>query len=518
MQTIRSYMRRLVLMILFSVLIPVSSHAVPYAVTLFPSSARITEVVRISPQATGSGIFKAVVILPSQALQDSLTAYLDTDGNTRIMDQSWRQVHRQDGGQLAELEKNLVQKKRERTAVVSQIQSLDARLRFWQSQDKAKLQNVDEAVALATQIGKSVQQDMQEKLTLEPQMEELDKAIREIQEEISRIAGKKEMPWEVEISLIGSPVRDTELTLSYTLNGCGWLPQYRLDARPREGRILFDWEAEIWQSSGIDWKHVEVALATLQPHSAIVPPDVPPWIIRPRTQFRMGKGLQKDVASFPMSAHAEAKDDFEPRDVRQTTYAVWKLGKKNIPAGTRQRFQIRQQVWKADFEHLLRPSLTSQSFVRATVKLPEGSEVPSGTATFMIDGGVLGKRPFAFSGQEGNFYFGADPLVTVDSVLLSLKSGEKGVITENQIQEWSWRMNISNDGASAIRVRLEEPIPQLRDERIRVSLQMQPEASERSHSEMIWRMDIAAGQKRSILNKIQLTAPKDMDLDLGWRY
>ena len=518
MQTKISIARMLTFLVLFPFLFPDIVHAAPRAVTLFPNSARVTDVIRISPQAAGQGGVKAAFSLPAQTLPDSLTVRLDSNSPLRIEDQSWKQINRQDEGRIADLQTRLQQAKTERIGVVSAIQSLDAQLRFWQAQDKAKTRTAEETAGLAAQIGKNVKKDMQEKLALEPELERLDKKIRELQEEITRAAGQKETVWEVTLILSGSPAREEDLTLTYTLNGCGWLPQYRLDARPREGRILFSWEAEIWQSSGSDWNQIDTELATLQPHSALGPPDLPPWIIRPRQELRPSKGRQKaDIAAAPMAVYAEAQDAAEPREARQTTYAVWILGKKTIPAGLRQRLKIREEAWQADFVHLLRPSLTSQAFVRATVKLPEGSEVPSGTATFLIDGGVLGKRPFAFAGQEGTFSFGVDPLVTARSVLLSRKSGEKGIIVDRQTQEWAWRLDIRNDGISAIRVRLEEPMPQPHDERIKISLQLEPEASDKSPSEMIWQMEIPEGQKRSIFTTIRLQAPKEMDLDLGWR-
>ncbi|MBN2438456.1 MAG: DUF4139 domain-containing protein [Deltaproteobacteria bacterium] len=520
MQTMLSITKMLILMILFPFISPSVAYAVPRAVILFPNSARVTDVTRISPQKAGQGSFKTVVNLPAQALPDSLTARLDSNSPLKIEDQSWRRINRQDEGRIADLQKNLQQAKTERIGVVSVIQSLEAQLRFWQAQDKGKSRTAGETAILAEQIGKGVQKDMQEKLTLEPELERLDKKIRELQEEIARIAGQKETLWEVTLILSGPPVRAEDLTLTYTLNGCGWLPQYRLDARPREGRILFTWEAEIWQSSGGDWNQIDTELATLQPHSALGPPDLPPWIIRPRPEFRLHKSRQKaDAAAAPMAGAALSSEaqDAEPRETRQTTYAVWALGKKTIPAGSRRRLMIREDAWKSDFVHLLRPSLTSQAFVQATVKLPEGKETPSGTATFLIDGGVLGKRPFAFAGQEGTFSFGIDPLVTAQSVLLSRKSGEKGLIVDRQTQEWSWRLDIRNAGTSAIRVRLEEPLPQPRDERIKITLQSEPEANEKSPSGMIWRMEIPGGQKRSLFTTIRLDAPKEMDLDLGWR-
>jgi uncharacterized protein (TIGR02231 family) len=511
---------KILLTFLTPILFPAIVLAAPREVTLFPNSARVTDVTRISPQTMPQGRFKAVVTLPAQALPDSLTTRLDPNSPLKIEDQSWKQISRQDDGRIGDLRRQIQQAKTERIGIAAAIQSLETQLQFWQSQAKAKAKSAEETVGLAAQIGKSVKKDTQEKLALEPELERLDKKIRELQEEMTRTAGQKETLWEVTLMFSGSAVREANLTLIYTLNGCGWLPLYRLDARPRDGVILFGWEAEIWQGSGIDWNQVDTELATLQPHSALTPPDMPPWIIRPRPEPRLMKARQKsDVMAAPApgaALYAEAQDA-EPREARQSTYAVWTLGKKTIPAGSRQRLKIREETWQADFVHLLRPSLTSQAFVHASVKLPEGSEAPSGMATFLIDGAVLGKRPFSFAGQEGTFSFGIDPLVTAQSLLLSRKSGEKGLIVDRQTQEWIWRTEIRNAGTSPIRVRLEEPLPQPRDERIRITFQLEPEPSEKTPSEMIWLMEIPQGQKRSLSTTIRLDAPKGLELDFGWR-
>lgn len=509
-------------LILLLLLFPAGAAAVPREVMIFPNSARVTDVIRISPQATGQGSLKALATLPAQALPESLTTRLDPNVPLRIEDQSWRPINRQEEGKIAELQKKLQNAKMEKIGMLAAFQSLEAQLQFWQAQAKSKARTSDETLGLAALIGKNVKKDMQEKLTLEPEMHRLDKKIKELQDEINRIAGQKETLWEVTLILSGSPVRETNLTMSYTLKGCGWLSHYRLDARPRDGVIRFAWEAEIWQSSGIDWNQVETELATLQPLSAIAPPDLPPWIIRPRPGVLMNQGRQKaELRAAPAAGavlSAEAQDEAAPpRETRQATYAVWSLGKRTIPAGSRRRLNIREEVWPADFVHLLRPSQTSQSFIRAAVNLPEGREIPAGTASFLMDGAVVGNRQFTFAGQEGSFFFGTDPLVTVRSILVSRKSGEKGLITDRQTQEWGWRLDILNAGSSSVRIRLEEPLPQPRDERIKVTFQWVPEPQEKSSSELTWLMEIPAGGKQSLFTTVRLEAPKEMDLDLGWR-
>ena len=503
---------------LVALLWPTVSPAVPRSATFFPDSARVTEVTRVVPQPAERGTLKARLSLPGQAVPDSLSVRVDPASGLAILDQSLRQVSRTDEGRAADLQRLLSQSKAERVGLLSDVQALDAKIQFWQAQAKATLKSPGEAPELASQIGRNVKRDFQEKLTLEPDMEKLDKKIREYQEELSRIAGTKETTWEVSLTLSGSAVREVELTLVYTLNGCGWQPFYRLDAHPGQGEIVFDWDAEIWQSSGLDWDEIDTELATLQPHSAVAPSDLPPWIIRPRPEYR-ARGSQKDDAAAREAAPRlmmAALGGVEPREARQSTFALWTLGKRSIPAGTRHRLKIREARWPAEFVHLLRPSLNSEAFVRARISLPEGTEIPAGQATFLIDGASLGKRPFAFSGQDGTFFFGGDPLVTCRSLLRSRKSGETGLIVDRQTQEWSWQLDVVNGGSSAVRVRIEEPLPQPRDQRIKIEIRTEPEAL-REDNVMVWTMDLASGQKRRVSSTVQLEAPKEMDLDLGWR-
>jgi uncharacterized protein (TIGR02231 family) len=506
-------------LILYFIFDPAGAAAAPREVTLFPNTAKITDVSSVTLQSAGGETFRTVVVLPGQTSPDSLTAMLPSGSPLRIEDQSWRQITRQDDPRIAELRRQILNLKTERNGIFAGIQALDAQIQFWQAQAKAKAKTVEEADAISTLLAMNVKKAYQEKLALEPELQKADIKIKEFQEELNRMIGQKESLWEVTFLFSGPAPRETSLTLTYSLNGCGWTPLYRLDARPRDGLILFAWEAEIWQSSGIDWNQVETNLATLPPRSAIAAPALPPWIIQPRPEIRF-KGRQKaDALEAPAAGAMLLSEtrEIEPSEVRKSTYSVWSLGKRNIPAGTRQRMKVREETWSADFVHILRPSLTSQAFVRASVKPPEPKEIPSGQAIFQIDGAVLAKRPLSFAGQEGTFSFGVDPLVTADAILLSRKSGEKGFIADKQTHEWVWRFDLRNARNSAVRIRMEDPLPQVRDERIRLFFKYEPEPSEKTTDTLVWLLDLPAGQKHSLSSTVRIEAPKEMDLDLGWR-
>jgi uncharacterized protein (TIGR02231 family) len=500
---------------------PFTAGAVPREVTLFPGTALIIEAAKVHLHQEGKDSKRAVFFLPVQADPNSLVTQLaQPEAGLRIEDQTWRQVPRNDGKKIKELRKHIQALKAERSNLQAGIFSLDTQIQFWESQTKVKMKTISDASDMASAIGKNIQKAYRGKLVAEPELERLNKRIREMEDELTRTVGKKETLWEVTILFSGTQTREASLMYSYSMSGCGWLPLYRLDARPKERRILFSWEAEIWQSSGQDWHGVNVNIATLQPLTSITPPDLPPWIIIPHPEIMLKSGRQSDEkkASTAFSEKDEPTETLPsaPRQIRQSTFSIWQLGRKNIPAGSRQRVKIREDAWPADFTHLMRPRLNTQAFVRAAVNLSEPTEIPPGDATFMLDGAILGKRRFDFAGKEGTLFFGEDPFVTAHLVLVSKKTGEKTFLENKQTCKWDWRIDLRNARTSPARIRVEEPYPQSGDERIKLSLQHDPPPSEQNPATLIWSFDLPPGQKKSLLAAIVLTAPGDMNLDLGW--
>lgn len=513
----------LICLLFGSLLAPIPGLAAPREVTLFPASAQVLETARLKAVTEGS-LKKATFTLPAQADPASLVTRLNEAGKTRIVDQAWRQIVRPDDEKILGLRKRIEAVKTERNAVQATIKALDTQIQFWQLQTKARAKTLADAGNLAAAIGRNVKKAHQDKMAREPELEKLDRKLTELQDELNRRVGRKDNAWEVTLLLSGAPpAGEVSAEYSYSLSGCGWTPQYRLEARPRDARILFTWEAEIWQSSGQDWGQVVLNLATLQPTQAIAPPDLPPWVIKPREVVAVKKVAGKRSRSKALAAVAEKDEAAEdaapapPQEDRQSTYSLWRLGKVTLPAGVRQRVRVKDEIWTSDFAHLVRPGLSGHAFVRAAVRFPEVLEIPPGQAIYMMDGAILGKRSFSLAGREGSLFFGDDPLVSAKVELLSRQSGEKRFLADRQTYRWEWRTDVENRRDTAVRVRVEEPLPQSRDERIRLTVKNEPEPAEQSAAAWTWVLDVPPGQKKSITTVINLEAPRDMVIDLGWR-
>jgi uncharacterized protein (TIGR02231 family) len=501
--------------------IPTDTWSVPREVTLFPDSALVVESTRVRLQIGGKEPRKAMFFLPGQADPETLSIRPSSDSKEKIEDQTWRQIVRQDDAKISELKKQLETIKNERRNIQSSIQALNVQMQFWQLQTKAKMKTLADVYNMSAAIFKNTKKSYQEKINLELETEKLDKRIKELQEEIDRTVGRKETAWEVTVILSGTSSYEAVLTYSYSLSGCGWSPLYRLEAIPGKEKVSFSWEAEIWQSTGQNWNQVSMNLATLKPLPTVSPSELPPWVIKPRPVFRYQKESKaarlNALEDLATSAGGAPESEAAPQEVRKSTYSVWQLGRKNLPAGLRQRIKIQEEAWPADFSYMIRPSLGPQAFLRTSIRFPESREIPSGNAAFMIDGALIGKRQFSLSGKETNLYFGTDRLVTTKRTLLSKKSGEKGILTDNQTFVWEWRIDVMNSRRDSARVIVEEPNPQVRDERIKLRLKEDPEPSEKKPSLLIWKFDLPAGQSKTILSSVELEAPGNMNLDLGWQ-
>ncbi len=509
------------LIICFILIFPVCSFAAVKEVTLFPNSAKISETAKVNPKCI-NGKCTATVTLPPQSDPASLVVIIAPESGVKIDDMQAKPVQVQDESRIAEIRKRLISAENERKETKAKIQGLDAQIQFWQAQTKARTKTVADSYKLSEAIGKNVQKASQDKTTADGLLEKTEKNIKKIQEELDQAAGKKETAWEIILFLSGASLKEIPLSYTYTLAGCGWLPLYRIEALPGEKKISFSWEAEVWQSSGEDWKHVQLNLATLKPVVNVEPPEMPDWIIKPRRLYKSAKLMEPPAAAPAPVMRAEAEADDEavgaaaPVETRNTTYSVWSLGQKNIAAGGKQYLKIKDETWSADFRFLARPAMNPQAFVRAQVKLDKPTDIPPGQAMFMIDGAVLGKREFSFAGSEKTIFFGTNPLITVTSTTLADASGER-MILDKQTRNWQWLIEANNSGSSDIQLRIEEPVPQSRNKKIKLNFKQNPEPVEKDQSKFVWLLDVPAGQKKMIQNNIELEAPGDMNIDFGWR-
>jgi uncharacterized protein (TIGR02231 family) len=492
---------RLLTCFLLATFFPSLALATPKEVTIFPQAARVTEVTKVRLIPEGKDLRKAVIVIPGTADPASLLAFLPPEAKLKMEDQTWRKSPRDEEAPIKELRRQIRQIREERNGLQASLHGLDNQIQFWQQQTKAKAKTTIEAGVIAASIGKNIKKAYQEKLNLGPEIPRLDKKIKELEEELNLARGKDDVLgiWEVTFLLSG--------TYSYTLTGCGWQPAYRLDARPLRGEVLFDQEAEVWQNSGQPWNDVVVQLTTLTaPAAFLTPAALPPWTVKPREEIRTKVKRSADkgkTLTGAVEGPGPAEGNEAPAVASQDDLNLRPAGRNTIPTGSRLKLKLFEEVWPTAFGYLARPGQSPLAFVSALSNLPEARNIRPGQAMFFRQGVLLGKSNFSLSGKQGLLFFGQDPQVTVTRQLLT-----------DQPKHRKWRLEVRNDHAAPIKLRIEESVPQAHDARIKVKLLAA--GAEEKPGLLSWDLELAAGAKKTLFYGIELEAPPDMEVESGF--
>ncbi|MFO7570532.1 MAG: DUF4139 domain-containing protein [Smithellaceae bacterium] len=513
---VRTYLCIIPLFLGIFLAVPQTVFAVIREVTLFPQSARIEALRKFPLQLSAQGHLQTTIVFPGLADPESFSAALDASGSVRISDIQIRSVSRTDEKEIVSMRDSLKKLQNEKKELIAKIHGHDAQIQFWLAQTKNKTRTTAEADSAAKAIGRNMRTLYQDKFSVETTLEDLEKRIKDLENRVQAAAGKRETAWEATLSFIGGTAKELSLKYSYFLSGCGWQPIYRIEAMPASNTVSFQWDAEVWQSSGQDWKNVRLSIATLQPRRSLTPPDLPPWIIQQRQPLIL-KSSRKEMTRTNTDMALTLAPEAEPKETPLSSYHVWSLGEKTIYAGSRPRFPIKSDIWPATYTFLARPGLSSQVFVSAQIQLKSPMEIPPGQSSFLIDGALVGKREFSLAGSETILYFGVSPLVTTKSTTISDQSGTKRIFQNKQTRSWRRLIEAANESHATVKIRIEEPLPQSRDERILLSLKNDPEPAEKNATTLVWFFEIPSRSKRTIEMLIDVEAPSEMDIDFGWR-
>lgn len=502
--------------IVFATLWALPAQAEVLEAVFTPSSVLLTEQLNLSPDASG----RATVYLPRQADPNSLTV---AAARAEVLDVSWQLVKRRDEAAVEKLKERITDAKRARSAVYAKAASLDSRLAFWRELRLPDAADVNGAQSLAKAMETNIPPLVTTRGEVQNELDEHDKIISQLERRLQELTGAAEESWEITL-LLAKAGKNASLTLKYAMADAGWAPIYRLEARPDDKTVHLSFEARIWQRSGRDLKAASVSLATVPLRTQLNPPNLPDWTIGPRQQLKRAVMLRAAAPAADMAMSGMAVEEAAPAPVDHATFREWKLGSKTIAAGPEQRLRVQELDLKADFTRLIRPAFDGRAFLRAAYTSKQSLDLPNGQALFLVDGVMVAKRSLTLAGTEGELFFGVDPQVRAETVLLTKAGGERGFFNQRQTATWKWSITVTNDRSAPVAVRLEEPKPQARDERVKLEVTAQPKPltatkdtpPEDTHR-LVWLLDVPAKSSQNVEWGVELTAPEDLNLDLGWR-
>ncbi|MDL2307734.1 DUF4139 domain-containing protein, partial [Desulfovibrio sp. OttesenSCG-928-C06] len=342
--------------------------------------------------------------------------------------------------------------------------------------------------------------------------------------DLAALGGKRQQLAEVIVAFSGNIPATVDVEYSYYAYGCGWQPVYGFAADPEKSSLDFRQQAYIWQNTGQDWNGARVVLSTKAPDFRLAPGNLYPWTLyreeeaKPNQAVKMQESMMmfdEEMAAPAPAMRSMAKAAEQPVSMQRSSHLEWALGPRVIPSGTPVTLTLQEDKWQAEFYYTLRPSLGTESFVTAKVKLPKAVELSNGRAVFTLDKRLCGtNNNFSANSNEFELYFGTDDRVTVETLDLLKQRGKEGFFTTTNTFNWEWQFTVKNRRDRTITIRLEDPMPQAADSSIKIKNDSSPKP-EKEKMTYFWKADVKAGQDLVITHKVHASASGEQRLIPG---
>lgn len=254
-----------------------------------------------------------------------------------------------------------------------------------------------------------------------------------------------------------------EITLSFNTSKAHWKPEYILSHD--KGKITLRFLAKIMQTTGINWKDVDIALSSSKPVRSLSLPEIEPLFVYAidNTQIFRSKMVMRAAPPRMEEIKTSVKRSLSSYSYTLATPVSLDSGKEGI-------FALKTFKWdKPKIERICVPSESEAVYVKVELPLPK-SPLPNGTVRIIDEGTYVGNVQMSslISGKTMVVPLGTDPEIEVKRKLIDLKK-EKTWSGNNRVTA-TYKITLVNTKDTPVSVKLIEPLPVSKDDRVEVTI------------------------------------------------
>jgi uncharacterized protein (TIGR02231 family) len=283
-----------------------------------------------------------------------------------------------------------------------------------------------------------------------------------------------------------------ELDLTYLVDRAGWAPAYAIRGEADRSKVSIEYDAEVVQATGEDWRDVRLSLSTAEPTDGSSPEPVEPWfvdIVVPvpaATSAPVAGGIAMEAVPPSAAPGAPAEggafgapditanlralaEDAEVSDAGiAVTYALPRPVTLVSDGARRQRTRIGAVAPESSFGYVAAPILTERVFLRGSLRNASAYQLLPGNAQVFMGGEYVGQAEVPSVAPQGEFkvWFGPDPALTARREVVSKVTGSNGLFGGAELTTWNNRITVSNGTGRNVTVEVLDRRPVSRNERI----------------------------------------------------
>ncbi len=372
-------------------------------------------------------------------------------------------------------------------------------------------------------IEKSVSENLEKIAKTEKEQKKIREETKAVENELKSISSGNENTKNIIVHLFSdSDSKETSISVSYMVARAGWHPQYDVRADSNASKIDISYFAIISQSTGEDWKDVNIEISTAKPSVYGALPELKPWnidIYQHKPVMYKSLMLPKAAAkeSIQMEMAAEAPEEVKVA-VEATSFSFAMPRKLSIPSDNNiHEFLISSLSKEAKFEYYAVPKLSKYAYLKSTAANPFAFPILIGEMNVFLDGKFVSTAPInksIVSGENISLSLGVDESIKVEKKLKNKFTEYAGVFSKNTKIKYEYSIDIINGKSKAIDMKLSDNFPVSLNEQIKVELgnPKKEEVKILDNSIINWDLKLKPGEKRNLSVKFNVEYPQNLTI------
>lgn len=333
------------------------------------------------------------------------------------------------------------------------------------------------------------------------------------------------------LQVMNTTAGTVNLDFNYITNNAGWLPFYELRADSVKDPINMMYKAQVWQSTGIDWKKVKLTLSSGNPNQNNQAPLLNAWFLsyyNPSVYRNGDKNVRMNTVQSVGYISKEAdeneesyKEDFAAvSSIDQYTsvnenqlnvsfdidipYDVASNGKMHSVA-------MKEIKLPATYKYYAAPRVEKEAFLLAEISDYSKYNLLPGEANIIFEGLYVGKTMINPNQTSDtlNLSMGRDKKISIKREKVVDKSGTK-FLSAYKEQTFTFDLTVRNNKKEDIDMILKDQYPLSTDKDITIELLDDGKAQVNAETGILtWKLQLGPGETQKIRISYKVKYPKD---------
>lgn len=318
--------------------------------------------------------------------------------------------------------------------------------------------------------------------------------------------------------------------IAYLTPSAGWRPFYDLRVNSISAPIEVAYKGQVWQSTGIDWKQIDLKLSSGNPSQSNTAPILNAWFLQyqdPQQFFQTlsGRVAGLNVASNTITEYDAYKSVKKEEIVNGNGIADYVDITENqlnvsfdidLPYdvasnGKPHSVNLKQLKLPANYKFYAAPRADDDAFLLARIGDYSQYNLLPGEANIIFENMYVGKTMLNANQTSDslNLSMGRDRKISVKREKLEDKSGTKFLSSKKE-QTFTYEITVRNNKKEAVSLMLKDQYPLSTDKEMEIELKQSDGAKVNTETGILtWELELKPNETKKVRLSYKVRSPKD---------